>query len=96
MQKMKGKIVNYRSGKNTQTTNQFVVAPEGSSSKADASKFLGSAVEWTTISGKKIAGKITKVHGKKGAVLARFNKGLPGQALGTDVEIKTASSEKKE
>ena len=92
---MKGKIVNYRSGRTTQTANQFVVIPEGSSSKADASKFLGNAVEWTTTSGKKIVGKITKVHGKKGAVLTRFNKGLPGQALGTDVEIKVVSPEKK-
>ena len=37
--------------------------------------------------GNEIVGKITRVHGKKGAVIARFNKGLPGQAIGTSVQI---------
>jgi ribosomal protein L35AE/L33A len=27
------------------------------------------------------------LHGKKGLVRARFRKGLPGQALGTTVEL---------
>ena len=35
----------------------------------------------------KIVGKISKAHGNGGAVLARFDKGLPGQAVGTEVDI---------
>jgi len=84
---MKGKIVNYRGGKRTQQTNQFVIIPENVSKKDDAKKLLGKKVFWLTPSGKKISGKITRVHGNKGAIIARFEKGLPGQALGTNVEI---------
>jgi large subunit ribosomal protein L35Ae len=84
---MKGRIVNYRGGRRTQYTNQFVIVAEGSSSKEDAAKLMGNKVEWTTPSGKKISGTVTRVHGNKGAIVARFEKGLPGQALGTEVEI---------
>ena len=84
---MKGKIVNYTGGRHTQHPNKLVIIPEGVNDKEKASKLLGKAVEWTTPSGKKITGKAVKVHGRKGSILVRFEKGLPGQALGTDVEI---------
>ena len=84
---MKGKVVNYRGGRRTQYTNQFVILPEGISKKEEAKKILGKKLEWLTPSKKKISGEITRVHGSKGAVIGRFEKGLPGQALGTDVEI---------
>jgi ribosomal protein L35AE/L33A len=32
-------------------------------------------------------GKIMGFHGKKGVVKAKFRKGVPGQALGTIVEL---------
>ncbi len=85
---MKGRIVNYRGGMRTQETDQMVILAENCSTKEDASKLIGKGVEWTTPSGKKIVGRIIKAHGRTGSVLARFNKGLPGQALGTGVEIK--------
>lgn len=85
---MKGRIVNYRGGMRTQETNQIVILAENCSTKADASKLIGKGVEWITPSGNKIVGKIVKVHGRTGGMLARFNKGLPGQALGTEIEIK--------
>ena len=84
---MKGRIVNYRGGVNTQYTNQMIVMATGCESKADASKLAGKKVYWTTPSGKQIVGKVRKPHGRKGAVLVKFNKGLPGQALGGEVEI---------
>jgi len=31
--------------------------------------------------------KIVGLHGKKGLVRAKFRKGVPGQALGTTVEL---------
>ena len=36
---------------------------------------------------KRIIGKIVGFHGKKGIVRAKFAKGVPGQALGTTVEL---------
>ena len=32
-------------------------------------------------------GKIVSLHGKKGVVTAKFRKGVPGQAIGTTVEL---------
>ncbi len=84
---MKAVILNYRQGKRTQSTNQLIVKPEKSSNKEDASKLMGRRVEWITPSGKKIVGKVTRVHGRKGTVIAKFSKGLPGQALSTEAEI---------
>ncbi len=85
---MKGIIMNYRGGRRTQRVNQMIVLPENSSNKDDAIKLVGRKVEWNTPAGNKIVGKITKPHGRKGAVIVRFNKGLPGQAIGTEVEIR--------
>lgn len=85
---MKGRVVNYRGGVNTQRANQMIISPEKSSSKEEAAKLLGKKVEWKTPSGKILVGKISRVHGRKGEVVARFKKGLPGQALGTEIEIK--------
>ena len=84
---MKGRIVNYRGGVNTHYSNQMIIMPEECESKTDASKLVGKKIYWTTPSGKQIVGKIRKPHGGKGAVLVKFNKGLPGQALGGEVDI---------
>ena len=35
----------------------------------------------------KLIGKIGGSHGKKGVVKVKFQKGVPGQALGTTVEL---------
>lgn len=84
---MKGKIVNYRGGKRTQYPNQMVITLSECKTKEEACKLIGSKVEWKTASDKKIIGKISRAHGSNGCVLARFNKGLPGQSLGTEIEI---------
>jgi len=85
---MKGKVMNYRGGVNTQKANQMIIAPENCSNKEEAAKLLGKKVEWKTPSGKILVGKVSRLHGRKGEVIARFKKGLPGQALGTEIEIK--------
>ncbi|MBM3309490.1 MAG: 50S ribosomal protein L35ae [Candidatus Altiarchaeales archaeon] len=84
---MKATVINYRGGKRTQKVNQFILSPEKSKNKEEASKLLGKKVEWTTPAGKKLVGEVTRIHGNSGAVVARFEKGLPGQALGTAIEI---------
>jgi large subunit ribosomal protein L35Ae len=35
----------------------------------------------------KIVGKVVGFHGKNGVVRVKFKKGVPGQALGTVVEL---------
>jgi large subunit ribosomal protein L35Ae len=84
---MKGKISNYRRGVHTECTNQYVVSIDGVKDRASASGVVGKRVVFKTTTGKEIIGKVSKAHGNSGAVLARFEKGLPGQALGCDVEL---------
>ncbi len=84
---MKGKILNYRGGRRTQKANQMIIMPEDCTSKEDAAKLLDKKVEWTTPTGKKIEGKVTRIHGRKGTIVATFQKGLPGQSMGPDVYI---------
>jgi len=51
-----------------------------------AGQLIGRKVVWKK--GKvRFIGKIVAFHGKKGLVRAKFRKGVPGQALGTTVEL---------
>ena len=84
---MEGVISNFRTGAGTQYTNQLIILINGINSKDEAEKLASKKVVWTTPSGKEIIGKITKPHGNKGAVRAKFDKGLPGQAIGTKVKV---------
>ena len=84
---MEGKIVNYRGGKRTQYSNQMVIMLGSSHNREEASKLIGKKVEWKTEAENKIIGKVSGAHGNSGCVLARFNKGLPGQSIGTKIEL---------
>jgi len=85
---IKAIIINYRGSHKTQHNNQMVLQPEGISSKEEAGKLEGKKAVWTSPKGTKIEGIITKPHGCKGCVRVRFDaKGLPGQALGKEIEI---------
>ena len=55
-------------------------------SAAKAGQLIGQKVVWKG-ENKKLGGKIVGFHGKNGAVRVRFKKGVPGQALGTTVEL---------
>ncbi len=53
-----------------------------------AEKLVGKEVAFKTATGNVINGKIASAHGNKGAVRVIFEKGMPGQSLGKNVEIK--------
>ena len=55
-------------------------------SAAKAGQFIGRKVVWKG-ENKKLIGKIAGFHGKNGALRVKFKKGVPGQALGTTVEL---------
>ncbi|MCX8174805.1 MAG: 50S ribosomal protein L35ae [Candidatus Micrarchaeota archaeon] len=84
---MKGRISNYRRGVHTEYTNQYVIEVDGVRDRQSAKGMVGKRVVFKTQTGKEIVGRISKAHGNSGAVLARFEKGLPGQAIGAEVEI---------
>ena len=50
-------------------------------------KLVGRMVAWP-VGDRKIRGKIVALNGKRGKVKVRFRRGVPGQALGTAVEIR--------
>ena len=53
---------------------------------ASATPLIGRKVMWTQ--GKtSLAGKIVGFHGRNGMVRVRFTRGLPGQAIGTTVQL---------
>lgn len=84
---MEGTIVNFRSGRHTQTTNQMIVVVEGIKNKEKAKELVGKKVVWKSPSGKELTGKITAVHGNKGAVRTLFETGMPGQSISSKVSI---------
>jgi large subunit ribosomal protein L35Ae len=78
--------MNYRIGIGTQTSKECLIQFTNMDSKTQAGKIIGQKVFWK--SGKsQLIGKIVGFHGKKGVVRARFKKGVPGQAMGTTVEL---------
>ena len=83
-----GKIIQFRRGRHVIHEKHFLIEFEGISSREDASELTGKNIEWKSPAGKVIAGKISGAHGSKGVVKAIFEKGLPGQAVTTKVEIK--------
>jgi large subunit ribosomal protein L35Ae len=86
---MNSKIVSFRRGRHTQYDNQMILKVENVSSREDAQKLVGKAVEWTAEGKNKttIKGKIASAHGNKGAVRAIFERGMPGQSLTSSVII---------
>ncbi len=85
---MKGMILSFRRGRHVIHERHYLIEIEDSKNRKDAEKFIGKAVEWKSPAGKIIKGKISSPHGNKGVVRAIFEKGLPGQAVTTEVEIK--------
>ena len=85
---IKGKVVQFRRGRHTIKERHFLIEVAGVKTRKDADKLVGKEVSWKSPAGKIIKGKISSAHGNKGVVRAIFEKGLPGQAVSTDVEIK--------
>jgi large subunit ribosomal protein L35Ae len=86
---MKGVIANFRGGRHTQYGNQMIVLADGVDDKDKAAKLVGKSVVWRSPAKKEIAGEIRSAHGSKGAVRVLFEKGMPGQSVGQEVEIKS-------
>ncbi len=84
---MKAQVVQFRRGRKTYKPRHFIL-DVGAKKREDAEKFVGKEVQWKSPAGKVIIGKIASPHGNKGLVRAIFEKGLPGQSIATDAEVK--------
>jgi len=85
---MEGLINNYRRSRRVQNTKHIILSIPGVDKREKAQKFVGKKVVYTTSSGKEIAGEVASAHGNKGCIRAIFERGLPGQAIGTKVQVK--------
>ncbi len=86
-QVLKGTIIQFRRGRHTIHERHYLIEIEGITNKEQAKKLKNKEVVWKSPAGKIIEGKISSPHGNKGIVRAIFKKGLPGQAVTTNVEI---------
>ncbi len=53
----------------------------------DAAKLIGARVRFARADGLKILGRVDGLHGRKGALRVRWDRGFPPQALGATVQI---------
>ena len=81
-----GRIMNYRIGIRTQYSRECLIHFNGVDSASQAGRLLGQKVVWKGEK-RKLIGKVIGFHGKNGTVRVKFKKGVPGQALGTTVEL---------
>ncbi len=84
------KVIQFRRGRKNYKPRHFLIEIPSVSSREKAMEFVGKTVEWKS-TGKEpkiITGKISSAHGGNGVVRAIFEKGLPGQSIGSDVEVK--------
>ena len=86
---VKGTVIQFRRGRKTYKPKHFLIEIPSCDTKEKAEKFKGKPIEWKS-PGKEpkiIKGKIASSHGNKGVLRAIFELGLPGQAIGTNVEV---------
>ncbi|NHJ12162.1 MAG: 50S ribosomal protein L35ae [Candidatus Thorarchaeota archaeon] len=84
---LKGVVTSYRRGKHLQHPNQVLLLFNDIKTKAEAASLIGRQVSWTSPTGRDFVGKVLAVHGNSGVVRAKFRTNLPGQAIGTPVEL---------
>ena len=81
-----GTILNYRIGIGTQNPKECLIQFAHVKSSGLAGQLFNRKVVWKQ-GNVKLVGKIAGAHGKNGVVVVKFRKGVPGQALGTTVEL---------
>jgi len=93
-----GIVVQFRRGRKTYKPRHFLIEVEKLSNRESAKEFVGKKVVWTSPGkeAKKINGLISSAHGNNGVLRAIFERGLPGQAIGTEVEIESETKKKVE
>ena len=84
---MEGIVVQFRRGRHRIHEKHYLL-DLGMKDREEAKKIIGKEVIWKSVSGKEIKGKVSDAHGNKGLVRAIFERGLPGQAVTTKIEVK--------
>jgi len=82
---MEAVIVNFRGGRHTKYNTQMII--DSNLSKEKAKSLIGKKIVWTSPAKREIKGEIKTTHGNKGCLRVHFEKGMPGQSIGTKVII---------
>ena len=85
-QKISGRITNYRTGIKAQMPKECLIEFDTITSASLAGKLVGQKVVWEN-GIKSHTGTIVGAHGRNGMVRVKFARALPGQAIGTTVEL---------
>jgi len=80
-----GVISNYNTGMHKQRTDRCLIKVRDVDNSVTRG-LIGYKVLWPK-NVPKLIGKIVKHHGSTGTLIVKFKKGVPGQALGTEVRI---------
>lgn len=86
---VKGTVVQFRRGRKTFKPRHFLLEVDNIETREKAKELVGKNVSWKS-DGKEpktIQGKISSAHGNNGVIRAIFERGLPGQSIGTEVII---------
>ena len=92
---MNGIVVQFRRSRKVIKEKHFLL-DLGLKNRDEAKKLAGKEVVWKSTAGNEIHGKISDAHGNKGLVRAIFERGLPGQAVTTEVEVSDHAEKAKE
>ena len=83
--KISGRITNYRTGPKSQQPKECLIQFDNVDF-GSAGKLVGQKVLWAN--GKNMfRGKVVGTHGRTGMVRVKFARPVPGQAIGTLVEL---------
>jgi large subunit ribosomal protein L35Ae len=88
---MRVKLVGFRCARREAYNDYGILSVQ----EENPAALIGQRVIWKTPTGKGIPGKIIRLHGKSGTLLARFEKGLPGYAIGSELIIPRLEALKK-
>ncbi|MDK2384791.1 MAG: 50S ribosomal protein L35ae [Candidatus Korarchaeota archaeon] len=84
---LRGVIMGYRRGSNTQYTSEVLVYVPGVAGRREASRLIGRRAVYVDEKGNVYRGRVTRVHGNRGVLRASFTPNLPGQAIGREIKI---------
>lgn len=92
---VKSKFLGFRRSREVQKPNQALLAIEGVNTKEDTQYYLGKRVcyiykakrEQKGSKFRTIWGRVSKGHGHKGVVIARFSPNLPARAMGSTLRV---------
>jgi large subunit ribosomal protein L35Ae len=91
MESYTGVFINYRLGMKMQYPRNGIIKVMNLEPN-ESGKVIGWWIGWPE-KNPKLFGRITGLHGRSGNLMVRFQKGLPGQAIGTKVIIAKMKSD---